>query len=121
MTTIQAINALLIEFLQGEKSLRNFEESLARLTWGVSAENDAAATAARGEVELCLAEYDAGHMDWQEVVTDLIALSQKLAQPQPEESITTSSAMAATHFEITFPCDSTRFATGFSSPACQLV
>lgn len=128
MPIIQEINELLIGFLVEKKPMAEFQDEWTRLTWDIRAGEDPAgedpvAVAAIGEVELCLAEFGAGHADWAEVVNDLVALSQKLAQHMagPPSEIRSGSNSVSILEKFTFPWDSMKFGAARGSLSYRLI
>jgi len=84
----------LAEFLGGSKSLSGLREDLARFIWNVSASTSDRDRELVGHIELCLAEFEAGHLTFDELKAELTPITQSVFFLDPAaEQVKTGSAV----------------------------
>lgn len=89
----------LAEFLSGRKSLSSLREDLARLTWNVAAGDSNLDRELVGQIDLCLAEYQAGHLTFEELKAELAPIVPTVYFVDPAvEDIKTGSAVELAYY-----------------------
>ncbi len=119
-----AVALLLLRFLNDQVDVPGLRAGLAALTWGIAAWGSQEDRDLTGEVELALAEYEAGHMDLAELRQELerlcprtIAVDKLTIHAVPP--VTTGASQRLFPHRGLSPWAGTQPSAGFSSPVAR--